>query len=119
MQLLCPLPVAGGGVAGAGEEPVRLSLDLTYLEDDSLPASDDPCPPEEGAEMEELEAGEATADSTEEVSAAEDAGTSEPPSPLAGSVDDGVVESEVEATADEADCPDASGVGLPGPAPPA
>jgi hypothetical protein len=77
MQLLCPLPpVAGGGVAGAGVAPVRLSLDLTYLEDDSLPASDDPCPLEEGAETGELAAGAATADSTEEVLTAEGAESS-------------------------------------------
>ena len=77
MQLLCPLPpAAGGSVAGAGEEPVRLSLDQTYLEDDSLPATDDPCPTEEGAETGELAAGGATADSTDEDSAAEGAGFS-------------------------------------------
>ena len=77
MQLLCPLPpVAAEGVAGAGEEPVRLSLDLTYLEDDSLPVSDDPDPPEEGEATGELAAGGATADTMEEDSAAEGAGTS-------------------------------------------
>jgi hypothetical protein len=76
MQLLCPLPpVAGGGLAGTWEEPMRLSLDLTYLEDDSLP-SDDPVPPEEGAETGELAAGGATADSTDDDSAAEGAGPS-------------------------------------------
>jgi hypothetical protein len=74
MQLLCPLPpVAGGSVAGAGEEPVRLSLDLTYLDDDSLP-SDDSVPPEEGAGTGELAAGGTTVDSTDEDSAPEGAG---------------------------------------------
>jgi hypothetical protein len=74
MQLLCPLPpVAGGDVAGAGEEPVGMSLDLAYLEDSSLPASDDPDPPVEGAAKGELANGGATADSTGDDSAAEGA----------------------------------------------
>jgi hypothetical protein len=75
MQLLCPLPpVEGGDVAGAGEEPVGMSLDLTYLEVDSLPSPDDPVSPEEGAGTGELAAGGVTTDSTDEDSAPEGAG---------------------------------------------
>jgi hypothetical protein len=87
-----------------------LSLDLTHLDDDSLPESDDPDPPEEGAATGELAAGGATADPTDEDSAAEGAGFSY--------VDDGAAVSEGEATADEADRPDTGGAAVRGPAPP-
>jgi hypothetical protein len=80
------------------------------LDDDSLPESDDPDPPEEGAATGELAAGGATADSTDEDSAAEGAGFSY--------VDDGAAVSEGEATADEADRPDTGGAAVRGPAPP-
>jgi hypothetical protein len=55
---------------------VGLSLDLTYLEDDPLPAPENPDSPEDGTATGELAAGGATADPTDEDSATEGAGPS-------------------------------------------